>query len=130
MDVTATEGAIQPLLDFGKPLEKLLARLHRRRRDLQISRLTYQFIAACLPRFKLGAEKAAPAARAGTPSLSEREQEVLDELAQGLSNKGIARALDMTENTVKFHLKNIFIKLDASNRVMAVSAGRRCGLIV
>lgn len=128
MDLTVTEGTIQPLLQFGKPLEKLLARLYRRRRDLQISRLTCQFLSTCLPRFKQGGERQnQPMAHEGP--LSQREQEVLDGVAQGLSNKGIARALDMTENTVKFHLKNIFMKLDANNRVMAVSSGRNRGLI-
>ena len=129
MDLTVTEGTIQPLLDFGKPLEQLLARLYRRRRDLQISRLACQFLAACLPRFKLGGEKQHQPPAQESP-LSDREQEVLEGLAQGLSNKGIARALDMTENTVKFHLKNIFVKLGANNRVVAVSAGRSYGLIV
>lgn len=129
MDLAVTEGAIQPLLGFGNPLEKLLARLYRRRRDLQISRLIRHFLTTCLPRFKQSKERQTqPMAQEGP--LSQREQEVLDGVAQGLSNKGIARELDMTENTVKFHLKNIFVKLDANNRVMAVSAGRNRGLIV
>ncbi|KAJ8136671.1 hypothetical protein OY671_010116, partial [Metschnikowia pulcherrima] len=42
--------------------------------------------------------------------LSTREQEVVAELSRGSTNKEIARALDMTEHTVKFHLKNIFAK--------------------
>ena len=61
--------------------------------------------------------------------LSPREREVLEQLASGLSNKGIARALDMTENTVKFHLKNIFTKLDVNKRMLAVAAGRNLRLI-
>ena len=128
MDLAVAEGTIQPLLDFGKPLEKLLARIYRHRRDLQISRLTRRFLATCLPQFKRSGENPNQLTALEGP-LSQREQEVLEGVAQGLSNKGIARALDMTENTVKFHLKNIFIKLDANNRVTAVSAGRSHGLI-
>lgn len=129
MELIVADGTIQPLLDFGEPLEKLLARLYHQRRDLQISRLTRQFLATCLPRFKLGRKRRHQSTAQESP-LSEREQEVLEGVAQGLSNKGIARALDMTENTVKFHLKNIFLKLEANNRVMAVSAGRSRGLIL
>ncbi|WP_157218463.1 LuxR C-terminal-related transcriptional regulator [Flavisphingomonas formosensis] len=53
--------------------------------------------------------------------LSAREIEVMEQLAQGLTNKEIARALDMTEHTVKFHLKNIFVKLGVDRRARAIS---------
>lgn len=53
--------------------------------------------------------------------LSIREQEVMRELSQGLTNKEIARALDMTEHTVKFHLKNIFAKLGVDRRAHALA---------
>ena len=52
--------------------------------------------------------------------LTLREQEVLFHLMEGLSNKGIARALDVREVTVKVHLQKIFRKLGATNRVHAV----------
>jgi len=56
--------------------------------------------------------------------LSDREMQVLEELAEGKSNKEIARALDMTENTVKFHLKNVFSKLGVTRRIQAVTRAR------
>lgn len=59
--------------------------------------------------------------------LSTREQEVVGELSHGLTNKEIARALDMTEHTVKFHLKNIFAKLGVDRRAHALSALRDTG---
>jgi len=52
--------------------------------------------------------------------LSDRERGVLRLLGEGLSNKAIARALRVSDNTVKFHLKNIFTKLDVSTRAEAV----------
>ena len=61
--------------------------------------------------------------------LSAREHDVLEELAHGKSNKEIARSLDMTDHTVKFHLKNIFRKLGVDNRIAAINAGRELGII-
>ena len=62
-------------------------------------------------------------------ALSRREREVILELSLGGSNKEIARALDMTEHTVKFHLKNIFRKLSVSRRTEALKVARDQGLI-
>jgi LuxR family transcriptional regulator, maltose regulon positive regulatory protein len=54
--------------------------------------------------------------------LSERERAVLRLLAQGLANKAIARALQVSDNTIKFHLKNIFTKLGVTSRAEAARA--------
>ena len=51
--------------------------------------------------------------------LTEREREILDYLAQGLSNKAIARALDISYDTVKFHVRHILAKLNFTSRVEA-----------
>jgi DNA-binding NarL/FixJ family response regulator len=51
--------------------------------------------------------------------LSEREAEVLDLVAQGLTNTQIAQRLTVSDNTVKFHLQNIYQKLGVSNRTEA-----------
>ncbi len=61
--------------------------------------------------------------------LSPRESEILAELDLGHSNKQIANALDMTEHTVKFHLKNIFQKLSVGRRTEALVVARENGLI-
>ncbi|MEO1169493.1 MAG: LuxR C-terminal-related transcriptional regulator [Pseudomonadota bacterium] len=65
----------------------------------------------------------------GNELLSAREQEILEQLAQGCSNKEIARRFELTENTVKFHLKNIFSKLDVNRRTQAVAVARQANLI-
>jgi RNA polymerase sigma factor (sigma-70 family) len=49
-------------------------------------------------------------------SLTEREREVLELIARGMTNKEIARDLCITPNTVKRHLKSLFTKLDVSTR--------------
>ena len=61
--------------------------------------------------------------------LSDREQEVLDQLAHGKTNKEIAGQLELTENTVKFHLKNLFSKLGVHRRTEATAEARRLGLL-
>ena len=61
--------------------------------------------------------------------LSAREFEVLVELATGAPNKLIARHLQMNENTVKYHLKNIFAKLQVRHRAEALTAARARGLL-
>ena len=51
--------------------------------------------------------------------LTAREREILDYLAQGLSNKAIARVLDISHDTVKLHVKHILAKLNLTSRVEA-----------
>jgi len=61
--------------------------------------------------------------------LTAREREVLELVSQGLSNKLIARSLQISEHTVKFHISSITTKLGAASRTDAVSRGVRRGLI-
>ena len=59
------------------------------------------------------------AAAPPTPQLSEREEEVLRLVAQGLPNKHIARRLGIAERTVKAHLTNVFQRLGVTDRTQA-----------
>jgi len=81
--------------------------------------------------FRLLPQRSAPAARAaptvGLTSLSPRELELIELVAAGLSNKGIARRLGLSVNTVKYHLASAFTKLEARTRAEAVSAAARRG---
>jgi DNA-binding NarL/FixJ family response regulator len=61
--------------------------------------------------------------------LTARESDVLRLLADGLPNKAIASRLEISDETVKFHLASIFGKLGASNRTDAVRQALRRGLI-
>ena len=61
--------------------------------------------------------------------LTEREKEVLQLLAAGLTNKEIGSRLDIAENTVKNHLKNILAKLHLQNRVQAAALAIQRGLV-
>jgi DNA-binding NarL/FixJ family response regulator len=64
--------------------------------------------------------------RNGRP-LTSREREILALVASGTSNKGVARALSVSANTVKFHLAAVFDKLNAATRAEAVAEAIRRG---
>ncbi len=61
--------------------------------------------------------------------LTPREREILQHLAQGYSNKQIARTLDLAESTVKVHVQNLLRKLECANRVQAAVLALECGLV-
>jgi DNA-binding CsgD family transcriptional regulator len=61
--------------------------------------------------------------------LTSREQEVLEQMATGLSNRQIAMALGISEHTVKFHVSAILGKLGVSSRSAAIRHGMRQGLV-
>ncbi len=67
--------------------------------------------------------------RMAKPSLTPRELKVLQHIAEGCSNKEIARRLDITEGTAKTHVKSILTKLDAISRTEAVAVAHRRGLV-
>jgi len=66
----------------------------------------------------------------GFPALTGRESEVLQLLAQGLANKQIARSLDISEHTVKFHISSIYTKFGVTNRMEAVRYGLQQGFVM
>ncbi len=75
-------------------------------------------------------ERTTPAPRA-VPSmvLTPKEREVLEHLARNFSNKEIAQAMQVGEETVKWHVKNLFGKLDAGTRKHAVRRAQLLGLL-
>jgi DNA-binding NarL/FixJ family response regulator len=60
-------------------------------------------------------------------ALSNREVEVLKQIASGCSNKSVAERLKISEDTVKGHVRNILSKLNASDRTHAVTIALRRG---
>ncbi len=81
---------------------------------------------------KILREFARPATAAPEPAaddLTPREREVLGLVASGATNAEIAERLVVSENTVKFHMKNILQKLHARNRAEVVAFAHRIGLV-
>ncbi len=70
-----------------------------------------------------------PAAGAGQGNLTSREIEVLGLLAEGASNKTIARRLGISVHTAKFHVGSLLDKLDATGRTDAVAHAARLGVL-
>lgn len=69
------------------------------------------------------------AQHAGEEALSPREMQVLKELARGNANREIAAILNVTEGTVKAHMKSIIAKLDAKDRTHAVLIALKRGIL-
>jgi DNA-binding NarL/FixJ family response regulator len=72
----------------------------------------------------------APATSAGEGPLTARELEVLAAMADGASNKAIARRLGISFHTAKFHVAGILAKLDADSRTEAVTKAAQLGLVM
>jgi LuxR family maltose regulon positive regulatory protein len=123
-----TGGFIRTFIDEGPPMSYLLKETLNRG------------IAPEYVRWLLGAfpvdepERTIPSKRQSKGSdlleqLSEREIEVLQLIAEGLTNSEIAARLYLSLNTVKVHTRNIYGKLGANNRTQAVVKGRKLGIL-
>ena len=77
----------------------------------------------------IGATESSTSSGAKAAGLTEREVAILTELASGKSNDEIAKELWVTQQTVKFHLTNVYRKLGAKNRADAVRQAYQLGLI-
>ncbi|WP_341917825.1 LuxR C-terminal-related transcriptional regulator [Hydrocarboniphaga effusa] len=116
-------GYIRFLIDEGKPIRHLLEGF------LSATQLTGEspirtFASEALNRiqgFSGQMPDSVPASAIDLGAFSSREREIIDCLRQRMSNKEIAVATNITENTVKFHLKNIFGKLGVQSRTEAFS---------
>jgi LuxR family maltose regulon positive regulatory protein len=110
------------LLDEGEPAVTLLGRLMARRGH---EGAPVEFVARVLGAAE-GSSRRAPPSPGG---LSEREEDILRLLAEGLSNQAIAERLFVSVGTIKRHTHNIYRKLAVARRTEAVARAREIGLI-
>ena len=124
------QGYVRTFVDEGAPLARLLYRAAQAQIHPDYSgRLLAAFpTVLSLSKGKADAPSPAPDAPAIEP-LSERESQVLQLIAQGLSNREIAAALHITAGTVKGHAHNIYGKLGVSGRIQAAAQARTLGLL-
>jgi two-component system, NarL family, response regulator len=69
------------------------------------------------------------AARMDKPMLSDRERQVIDQMAKGKNNREIGAELSITEHTVRFHVNNVLSKLGANDRAHAIVLALRQGIV-
>jgi LuxR family transcriptional regulator, maltose regulon positive regulatory protein len=132
LDVSARTGIHQTFLDEGPKIGPLLIAFQEtaeQSSDKSADFVPYVsgLIAAWRSRYQ-SATAPSHGSRLTDP-LSAREAAILKLIAQGLSNKEIARSLTIAPETVKSHVKHIFIKLGSEKRAQAVARAQSLGLI-
>jgi LuxR family maltose regulon positive regulatory protein len=118
-------GNARLVADTHPVAAQMAAELHRMTTGLRIVR-------AAAPTTDPHAQQAGSAARPiphRCGPLTPKESEVLALLDKGMSNKQIARAMDISDETVKWHVKNLFLKLSAGTRKHVVDRARLLGLV-
>jgi LuxR family maltose regulon positive regulatory protein len=134
------QGYRRLFLDMGRPLSEVLQLLVGQHTISQPTEFTQVYERELLNTFlqeetarrELAVEPAFASRAPAEPMLSaltDRELEVLQLLAEGLSNKQIAAKLVVAPSTVKQHLKNIYSKLDVHSRTQAVARGVELNLL-
>ncbi|MEZ4664554.1 MAG: LuxR C-terminal-related transcriptional regulator, partial [Caldilineaceae bacterium] len=141
--LTAPEGYIRVYLDMGEPMYDLLDGLRISSTDAALVDYKAQLLAAFAALSGQPSSAAIPPNETPSPTivnrksqivnlvepLSEREVEILQLVADGLSNSQLAEEIIVTLGTVKKHLNNIYGKLGVASRTQAIARGRELGLL-
>ncbi|MFC1976235.1 LuxR C-terminal-related transcriptional regulator [Chloroflexota bacterium] len=121
-------GFIRIFVDEGPPMARLLYKAATRGIAPDYARRLLAAFPVAEPEQTDPSKTQAPKSELVEP-LSERELEVLQLIAEGLTNPEIASRLFLTLNTVKAHTRNIYGKLGAHNRTQAVAQARALGIL-
>jgi len=124
LDAAASTGLFRVFLDESEPVQALLRELKPRLKNEILIGYANRLVEA----FRLGSEKRESGGK-HEALLSERELEVLQCLASGLSYEEIGRKLFLSLNTIQFHVKHIYRKLQVNKRVHAIDKARKLSLI-
>lgn len=127
LSLAAPEGYVRPFLDEGEPMAALLN--EAKARGIAAAYVS-KLLDAFNPGTKMDSRKSSERRiAADIEPLSNRELEVLHLIAEGASNREIAEALVVSIGTVKKHVNNIFLKLDARSRTQAIAAAQRYNIL-
>ncbi|ABB11507.1 LuxR C-terminal-related transcriptional regulator [Burkholderia lata] len=130
LEVAEPAGIYRSIVDQGPEIGELLqamrdqARASSQTRD----RLAYieRLLDGCRAQYQQDAQ---PARAAQRDMLSVRERDIVELIAHGQSNKEIARTLGIAPETVKSHIKSLFMKLEVDKRARAVAVAQSLGLL-
>jgi LuxR family maltose regulon positive regulatory protein len=117
LELAEPEGYVRLFVDEGPPVERLL------------HEATARGVAPDYARGLLAAFTQADSQPATPQLLSDREREVLQHIAEGLTNRQIADRLFLSEFTVKAHARSIYGQLEVSSRTQAVARARELGIL-
>jgi len=126
------EGYVRTFVDHGAPMARLLYEAATRDTAAQYARRLLSAFPAAEPERTVQAQPPSSTHQLVeilVEPLSERELEVLELIAEGLTNPEIASRLFLSLNTVKAHAHHIYGKLDVHNRTQAISRARALGLL-
>jgi LuxR family maltose regulon positive regulatory protein len=127
LTIAAPRQYLRVFLDEGDELAAVLERLDPERlRGSEVAPLARRLQQALV---KVHAHHGRPTAPAGQEQLTRREVSILKRLESGLSNREIAEAIFVSEGTLKWHLHNIYSKLDVRNRAGAMVRARALGIL-
>jgi LuxR family maltose regulon positive regulatory protein len=126
-------GMTNSFVDEGQPVRALLQWFRRVSTGASVDEIAYvdRLLAAFDDVDRSSASSSPSASASAVPTrtvtassdiLSARELEVLNHVARGLSNKEIGRSMKLAPETIKWHLKNIFEKLNVTSRIGAVQS--------
>lgn len=135
LQIAADGGFVRSLLDERAPAVALMKQLRAQQRE-RLHGVHPDAVMAYLERLLAAAGE--PMSDTIAPegeqtrlieALTDHERNLLRFVSAGLSNQDLAERLSVSPNTVKWHLKNIFAKLQIKNRMQAIALARRFGLI-
>jgi LuxR family maltose regulon positive regulatory protein len=131
LSTAAPAGIYQTILDQGPAIGTMLMRFQEEAKRTGIPQELLSYLDSLIARWRDRYQSGPTSSPSAVISewVSARECEVLELIGQGQSNKGIARELGITPETVKSHVKSIFAKLAVQRRVQALSRAQSLGLI-
>jgi len=127
IEFAAGRGTLRTFVHEGPALARLLYEAVKRK-------IEPEFVQRLIAAFPAESPEPARATKFETDEwvepLTDRELEILQRIAEGLTNKEIGNRLYLSANTVKAHLRNVYGKLNVNNRTQAVNRARALGLIL
>ncbi|CAB3725223.1 HTH-type transcriptional regulator MalT [Paraburkholderia sediminicola] len=127
--LSANSGIYRSILDQGPEIGPLLQAVRDDTRSTPQTKEIVAYIDRLLDGWRALYEPVTPRRDMEREPLSARERGIVELIAQGQSNKEIARTLGIAPETVKTHVKNVFVKLDVDKRAHAVARAQALGLV-